>query len=119
MTKEDKAFEVLVDCALHMIDVGDEDLVKARVIVEKMLKVGYDLPKMEWISVKDRLPDENLVVVVAWGNNIALDYIDEEMWGDWFNKAEYMNLAGAYIGENAPYTHWLVLPTTVWDIKTG
>jgi hypothetical protein len=70
----------------------------------------------EWIGVDDRLPEESELVLVVWHDEegdyrIDIDYIEEEMWGDWFNRAEHMNIAGGNCPEEAPYTHWQEIPT--------
>ena len=69
---------------------------------------------MEWISVEDRLPEDDELVLVFWlnedGHYFDMDYIEEKMWGDWFNRAEHLNIAGGNCSEDAPYTHWMPLP---------
>ena len=62
----------------------------------------------EWISVEDRLPDNNEIVEVFWeddGKNFDHDFYDEQ-WVNWFNCAERFNIAGGNVSEVAPYTHW-------------
>lgn len=67
-----------------------------------------------WISIKDRLPENYILVVVGWHEEgeerIDIDYIEEGMWGNWFDRAEHMNIAGGNCNEEAPYTQWMPLP---------
>jgi hypothetical protein len=68
----------------------------------------------EWILIKDRLPEDGLLVLVSFQGDdgwcIGLDYTNEELWGDWFNRAEHLNIAGGSCSEDAPYTHWMLMP---------
>ncbi len=61
---------------------------------------------MKWISVKDRLP-ENDTCILAYGKlrtgggfNETVTYMNDTWYGDFLNKTEM----GGYI------THWMELP---------
>ena len=75
----------------------------------------------EWISVEDRLPEEGLLSLVYWededGFYTDIDCIEEEVWGDWFNRAEHFNIAGGNCNEEAPYTHWMTLPEPPKEVR--
>jgi hypothetical protein len=68
----------------------------------------------EWISVEDRFPKDDELVIVWYEadghSHVSFDYRDEDLWGDWFNGAEHANIAGGCVPEDAPYTHWMPLP---------
>jgi hypothetical protein len=79
------------------------------------LLINGGMVMSEWISVEDRLPEDHILVLVCWshidgGGEYDMDYMDEEMWGGWFNRAEHYNIAGGNANEEAPYTHWMPLP---------
>jgi hypothetical protein len=68
----------------------------------------------DWISVEERLPEEGILCNVFWYEDdhwqMEIDYIEEGMWGAWFNRAEHFNIAGGNCKEEAPYTHWMQIP---------
>jgi hypothetical protein len=67
-----------------------------------------------WISVFDQLPKDGILCLVYWHKDesdiVEIDYIDEEMWGEWFNRGQHFNIAGGNCNEEAPYTHWMPIP---------
>lgn len=68
----------------------------------------------EWVSVEDKLPETEDLVLVAWLQDgesmLDIDLYHEECWLHWFNRAEHYNIAGGNCNEEAPYTHWMPLP---------
>jgi hypothetical protein len=60
----------------------------------------------KWISVKDKLPENNDSVLVYWEENLVyemvLDFIEDGCWFVWSQLDE---------PTTAPYTHWMHLPT--------
>jgi hypothetical protein len=67
-----------------------------------------------WILVKNQLPEEGILCTVFYYEDdnwqMEIDYIEEGMWGSWFNRAEHFNIAGGNCKEEAPYTHWALIP---------
>lgn len=65
---------------------------------------------MQWISLKDKLPDDNLIVLITDGISVGIsscetDYSQEP-------PQRYISEEGYYIG-NSPLTevpHWMPLP---------
>jgi hypothetical protein len=59
----------------------------------------------EWISTKDRLPEDSLnVYVVAW-------LTDEHMWSVPGRRIQYEVASGSYVNRfSRLYTHWVPLP---------
>jgi len=64
---------------------------------------------MEWISVKDRLPDDDSrVIILINGVEVIFGfYTDEDMGWYWYNpyNQDYNNLSLGYT-----VTHWISLP---------
>ena len=64
---------------------------------------------MEWISVKDRLPNERIMPVLAF-NGTAPIYNQHVFQATWFGQDKYFlanDRALKYLGE---ITHWMPLP---------
>lgn len=60
-------------------------------------RLENELKKYDWISVKDRMPEQYTdVIVFIKGDTIAVDYVDEN--SDFYYYGEYV-------------THWMPLPT--------
>lgn len=67
-------------------------------LVEKhyLKKLEEIVKKYDWISVKDRLPEQYTdVIVFTKSGTITVDYVDEN--GDFYYYGEYV-------------THWMPLP---------
>lgn len=56
---------------------------------------------MEWISVKDRLPDNNDEVLMFICGVHVLGYVDIN--GEWYNDVDEKEFSGSV-------THWMPLP---------
>ena len=68
-------------------------------LVEKhyLKKLEEIAKKYDWVSVKDRMPEQYTdVIVFTKGGTITVDYVDEN--GDFYYYGEYV-------------THWQYLPT--------
>ena len=122
MSEHTELVEIANKARLEMIEEGHAgwpntifDLVAA---IERL--------ESPWIPVSERLPEDHVLVVVLWyesdsddSRRIDIDYIEEEMWGDWFNRAEHFNIAGGNCNEEAPYTHWMPLPSPPKENNNG
>lgn len=112
-TPEEMAEEYIQreDVACAAINHAAEDLVKAAFLD------GYEAATPQWISVKERLPEENIKVLVLCRKRItaaALTRVEEP-----FYEAGYFRVWTAYpISSTDPYkeypwngiTHWMPLP---------
>ena len=102
--------------ALSNTEIASIFLTTETRLKRKITELEAKLGEREWVSVEDRLPKNHVLVFVFWEEQdeerLDIDYIDEEMWGDWFNRAEHVNIAGGNCNEKAPYTHWQPLPPT-------
>ncbi len=59
---------------------------------------------MEWISVKERLPEERMNVLVCFGTHkydVEIGWFDK---GQWYDDTEYQNINLNNV------THWMPLP---------
>lgn len=75
--------------------------------MEKERKQRKDnAPCSEWISVKERLPKEDEVVLVFGGRSIYTAYYGENRWGG----IGWHKLNSKY--HNCNPTHWMPLPST-------
>lgn len=82
----------------------------------------------QWISVKDRLPDENTSCLVYTPSEspeepdcINIEWFENDCWMDHENSYEHFRScapAGS-IGppQDAPYTHWMPLPEPPTEVK--
>ena len=72
---------------------------------------------MEWISVKERLPDENIEVLICICEDIVQAYSDGKNW----RGSRYVrdHMSDGYVGDSkiikigSPHdwvTHWMPLP---------
>ena len=64
--------------------------------------------KPNWISVEDRLPEENIYILVLTKNNAT--YVAHFVDGDFYTKEEYRLVS---IDDDSRYmqaTHWMPLP---------
>lgn len=85
-----------------------------RIIIEHDLKMAFDdgyqagleaaAPK--WISVEERLPEENFEVLILFKHNMAVGCYDGEC--DWCINTD----DGYYAYCDGKPTHWMPLPST-------
>ena len=92
--------------------------------VERIKELEAQLTAAGWVSVEDRLPDDNeLVLVYTPGDDggTEFDFIEDGVWSDHEDSYQHFMEAGGYrmCGDDvsvtgpsaeAPYTHWMPLP---------
>lgn len=79
---------------------GYVDEVEAEVLADHLISNGVTV--QEWISVKDRLPEnvkEGLLIALRWGE-VDIGWCEDGRWGSQFVD-EY---------EDGEVTHWMPLP---------
>ena len=69
---------------------------------EKIIRLEAALPK--WISVNERLPEENFEVLMLFKHNMAVGWYGGE--GDWYSNTD----DGYYASCDGEPTHWMPLP---------
>ena len=77
-------------------DIWNED---ADSIAETLYNAGYR--KQEWISVEDRLPEEDTIVLVWCGEVSVYNYLQNDLW-----YTGYCDITTSESG----VTHWMPLP---------
>lgn len=66
---------------------------------------------MEWISVKDRLPEKQVIVATLINNNPSMGYIDDIYFNDVLIEDVWRDLLIQSLGVTIPnVTHWMPLP---------
>ena len=68
--------------------------------------IGHGVTVQEWISVKDRLPDDDEVVIICTDKNFV--YAGELIGDTWFLDNDSWT---------ATVTHWMPLPPAPEDMK--
>jgi hypothetical protein len=70
-------------------------------------------PLTGWISVDERLPEENMPVLVTKDGGheyIDLDVMEEGVWRDWCEYVEHVEVIGGRTSDVKLYTHWAPIP---------
>ena len=100
------------------------DLAKMQAMQERIAELEAQLAAAQWISVEDRLPDDNeLVLVYTPGDDggTEFDFIEGGVWSDHEDSYQHFLDIGGSSGcgddvsvtgpsQEAPYTHWMPLP---------
>jgi hypothetical protein len=66
------------------------------------------MDKNNWISVKDRLPEPDVIVLVTDGENVDVSLCQLTYCGDDPNEKTWFNRF--YFGHFGNVTHWMPLP---------
>ena len=98
---EEKQIEEMALDLNHIIHFKDNGLVARYATAEAMYELGYR-KQNKWISVEDRLPDEDIPVLVYKDKyNDAYANMETAYWCD----GRWMGVASEYV------THWMILPS--------
>lgn len=115
-TPEEMAEEYIEreDVACAAINHAAEDLVKAGFLA------GYQAAQPKWISVKERLPEINELVVILHEDKSKLNHRKPPVYFGRWKGADWMEVLDSsdvpWFSETA-ITHWMPLPKPPEDVK--
>lgn len=105
-TKEDLAKVVIgIGYWEHMMTLPyEQSLGMINEMFNKAFKAGYEAGQPKWVSVEERLPQDNVEVLVY--SSLG----DDIQFGVW-EEGVFRSIHDHLIGLNLGITHWMPIPT--------
>lgn len=89
---------------MHLLD---EETLRNQLVTERNInkQLKHELKQFEWISVEDRLPEENIFYLTLWSDGVIETYEFSHYTGLQDIKSGCFNPV-----HNTFVTHWMSLP---------